>query len=83
VPVEEIDPIQAARDLAELVAALQRIDPTGAPLGRGVTLAERAEGSTWWFDRLGGRSASEDGVGAHRRHRAAVERAAGLAPRRH
>jgi aminoglycoside phosphotransferase (APT) family kinase protein len=54
VPVEEIDPIQAARDLAELVAALQRIDPTGAPPGRGITLAERAEGMTWWFDRFEG-----------------------------
>jgi aminoglycoside phosphotransferase (APT) family kinase protein len=54
VPVEEIDPIQAARDLAELVAALQRIDPNGAPLGRGITLAERAERMTWWFDRFEG-----------------------------
>lgn len=54
VPIEKIDPIQAASDLAELVAALQRIDPTGAPLGRGITLAERAEGMTWWFDRFEG-----------------------------
>ena len=30
-PVEEIDAIQAARDLAAFVAALQQVDPTGAP----------------------------------------------------
>ena len=40
-PVEEIDAVQAARDLAAFVAALQRIDPTGAPRGRGIPLAER------------------------------------------
>ena len=31
VPVEEIDTIQAARDLAALVGALQQVDPAGAP----------------------------------------------------
>src|SRR5580698_6157438 len=30
VPVEEIDSLQAARDLAKLVGALQRVTPTGA-----------------------------------------------------
>ena len=40
-PVEEIDAVQAARDLAAFVAALQRIDPTAAPRGRGIPLAER------------------------------------------
>lgn len=55
VPVDEIDVIQAARDLAALVGALQRIDPTGvAPPGRGIPLAERAEQMTWWFDRFEG-----------------------------
>jgi aminoglycoside phosphotransferase (APT) family kinase protein len=54
VPVEAIDTIQAARDLAELVRALQEIDPTGAPPGRGIPLAERAEEMTWWFDRFRG-----------------------------
>jgi aminoglycoside phosphotransferase (APT) family kinase protein len=54
VPVEEIDPIQAARDLAALVAALRRVDPVCAPPGRGVPLAERAEGMSWWFDRFEG-----------------------------
>ena len=39
-PVEEIDAVEAARDLAGLVAAVQQIDPTGAPPGR-VPLAER------------------------------------------
>jgi aminoglycoside phosphotransferase (APT) family kinase protein len=54
VPIEEIDAIQAARDLAALVAALQRVGPTGAPPGRGIPLAERAEQMTWWFDRFKG-----------------------------
>ena len=36
VPVEEIDAIQAARDLAGLVQALQKIEPSGGPPpGRG------------------------------------------------
>lgn len=38
VPVADLDAVQAARDLAELVRALQRIDPAGAPPGRGVPL---------------------------------------------
>jgi aminoglycoside phosphotransferase (APT) family kinase protein len=53
-PVDEVDTIQAARDLAALVGALQRIDPAGAPPGRGIPLAERAEQMTWWFDRFEG-----------------------------
>ncbi|MBX3051222.1 MAG: aminoglycoside phosphotransferase family protein [Caldilineaceae bacterium] len=40
-PERVADPRQAALDLAEFVAAIQRIDPTGAPAGRGVPLAER------------------------------------------
>jgi aminoglycoside phosphotransferase (APT) family kinase protein len=36
VPLEELDAIQAARDLAALIEAMQRIDPAGAPLGRGI-----------------------------------------------
>jgi aminoglycoside phosphotransferase (APT) family kinase protein len=54
VPVEEIDAIAAARDLAALVGALQQVPPEGAPPGRGIPLAERAEQMTWWFDRFGG-----------------------------
>jgi aminoglycoside phosphotransferase (APT) family kinase protein len=49
VPVEEIDAVEAARDLAAFVAALQRIDPAGAPPGRGVPLAARAEEMRDWF----------------------------------
>jgi aminoglycoside phosphotransferase (APT) family kinase protein len=41
VPVEEIDAVRAARDLAALVGALQAVDPAGAPPGRGVPLASR------------------------------------------
>ena len=41
VPVEEIDAVKAARDLAAFVAALQRVDPAGAPQGRGIPLSER------------------------------------------
>jgi aminoglycoside phosphotransferase (APT) family kinase protein len=40
VPVESIDAIQAARDIAALVAALQGVDPAGAPAGRGIPLAQ-------------------------------------------
>jgi aminoglycoside phosphotransferase (APT) family kinase protein len=54
VPVEEIDAVQAARDLAAFVAALQRVDPAHAPLGRGVPLAERAKGMVYWFTRFPG-----------------------------
>jgi aminoglycoside phosphotransferase (APT) family kinase protein len=35
------DPRQAAIELARFIAALRRIDPTGAPPGRGVSLAMR------------------------------------------
>jgi len=40
VGMDAIDAVQAAGDLAGLVAALQRIDPSGAPPGRGVTLGD-------------------------------------------
>ena len=41
VPVAEIDAVQAARDLAAFVGALQHLDPAFAPSGRGIPLAER------------------------------------------
>lgn len=53
-PVEEIDAVQAARDLAALVQALQRIDPTGAPRGRGIPLAERDVEIRGWLERFDG-----------------------------
>jgi aminoglycoside phosphotransferase (APT) family kinase protein len=54
-PVEEIDTIQAARDLAKLVRSLQRIDPTGAPPpGRGVALSQRDSAFRYWLDRFEG-----------------------------
>src|SRR5262249_17307088 len=46
--------IQAARDLAMLVGSLQRIDPTGAPRGRGIPLAERDAEFRPWLGRFGG-----------------------------
>jgi aminoglycoside phosphotransferase (APT) family kinase protein len=50
VAIEQIDAIQAARDLAALVGALQELSPTDAPIGRGIPLAQRdgssASGST-------------------------------------
>jgi aminoglycoside phosphotransferase (APT) family kinase protein len=52
VPVEELDAVQAARDLAEFVAALQQVDPAGAPPGRGIPLAVRDEGMRYWFERF-------------------------------
>ena len=43
VPLAEIDAMQAARDLAAFVASLQKVDPSGAPQGRGIPLADRNE----------------------------------------
>lgn len=54
VPVDEIDTIQAARDLAALVAALRRVSPQGAPPGRGIPLAERDEETRYWLARFDG-----------------------------
>jgi aminoglycoside phosphotransferase (APT) family kinase protein len=53
-PVEEIDAIEAARDLAAFVAALQQVDPASAPPGRGIPLAERDEEIRYWLARFGG-----------------------------
>jgi aminoglycoside phosphotransferase (APT) family kinase protein len=54
VPVDEIDAIQAARDLAALIGAMQQIDPVGAPPGRGIPLAERDEEIRYWLTRFDG-----------------------------
>jgi aminoglycoside phosphotransferase (APT) family kinase protein len=54
VPVEQIDEIQAARDLAALVEALQKVDPAGAPRGRGIPLAERDKDTRYWLARFAG-----------------------------
>ncbi len=54
VPVEEIDPVQVARDLAAFVGALQQVNPAGAPPGRGVPLAGRDEGTRYWLSRFDG-----------------------------
>jgi aminoglycoside phosphotransferase (APT) family kinase protein len=54
VPVEEIDAIQGARDLAALVGALQQASPAGAPAGRGIPLAERAADFRHWLSRFDG-----------------------------
>jgi aminoglycoside phosphotransferase (APT) family kinase protein len=57
VPVEDIDAIQAARDLATLIAALQTLDPAGAPQGRGIPLAERDKEIRHWLARFEGEPA--------------------------
>src|SRR5262245_16806266 len=60
VPVDEIDAIQAARDLAAFVQALQQLDPAGAPPGRGIPLAQRDEEFRYWLARFDGdRSVAE------------------------
>jgi aminoglycoside phosphotransferase (APT) family kinase protein len=59
VPVEEIDAVQAARDLAALVSELQRVDPADAPRGRGIPLAERNREIKYWFARFGGNPRAE------------------------
>ncbi len=54
VAVESIDEIEAARDLAAFVSALQRIDPRGAPTGRGIPLVERDKSMGGWLARFDG-----------------------------
>lgn len=54
VPVEEIDPIHAAFDLATFVAALQQLDPASAPPGRGIPLAERDKDFRYYLARFDG-----------------------------
>src|SRR5204863_5558193 len=59
VPVEEIDALQAALDLAAIVRTLQQIDPAGAPDGRGNPLAERdAEMQAWLAEHDGDAAAA-------------------------
>ena len=53
-PMGEIDAIRAARDLAAFVAALQQVDPAGAPRGRGIPLAERDVEIRRWLARFDG-----------------------------
>ena len=53
-PVEAIDAVQAARDLAAFVAALQGADAEGAPPGRGVPLDDRDDGFRHWLARFPG-----------------------------
>jgi aminoglycoside phosphotransferase (APT) family kinase protein len=54
VPVEEVDAISAAYDLAAFVAALQRVDRVSAPPGRGIPLAMRDEEARYWLARFDG-----------------------------
>jgi aminoglycoside phosphotransferase (APT) family kinase protein len=53
-PMEEIDAVEAARDLAAFVGALQQVDPAGAPPGRGIPLAERDKEIRYWLARFDG-----------------------------
>ncbi|WP_338153146.1 aminoglycoside phosphotransferase family protein [Bacillus thuringiensis] len=57
VPIEALDEMQAARDLAEFVLALQQVDPTGGPLGRGIPLAQRDKDFRYWLARFNGNPA--------------------------
>jgi aminoglycoside phosphotransferase (APT) family kinase protein len=56
-PLEAIDAIRAARDLAAFVAALQRVSPAGGPPGRGIPLAERDKDIRYWLSRFDGDAA--------------------------
>lgn len=53
-PIEAINPIQAARDLASFVAALQKVDPSGAPAGRGIALEQRDPEIRSWLEKFDG-----------------------------
>ena len=57
VPVEEIDPIQAACDLAAVVRSLQQVSPAGGPPGRGIPLADRDREIRYWLERFHGDAA--------------------------
>ena len=59
VSVGSIDAVRAARDLAALVGALWRVDPAGAPRGRGITLQERDREFRHWLPRFRGDLAVE------------------------
>ena len=59
-PVGAIDAIQAARDLAALVGDLQQVDPTGAPRGRGVALADRDSAVRRWLEQFEGDPCATD-----------------------
>ena len=54
VPVDETDTIQAANDLARVIKAMQQVDPTGAPTGRGRPLAALDKAFRYWLDRFDG-----------------------------
>lgn len=81
VPVDEIDAVQAARDLAALVGTMQRLDPAGAPAGRGIPLAGREPGGPLLARAVRGRPRRHRRVGACSCS-ATVGRPAGLASRR-
>jgi aminoglycoside phosphotransferase (APT) family kinase protein len=49
-----VDPGSLAIELAAFISALQRIDPTGAPAGRGVPLEERDAATRAAIDKLDG-----------------------------
>jgi aminoglycoside phosphotransferase (APT) family kinase protein len=54
VPIEEIDAIQAAQDLAAFIASLQQFNSSGGPQGRGIPLAERDEEFRYWLAQFDG-----------------------------
>jgi aminoglycoside phosphotransferase (APT) family kinase protein len=57
VAIDDIDQSQAARDLALFIKALQRVDPTNAPRGRGIPLADRDKEFRHWLARFRGEPA--------------------------
>jgi aminoglycoside phosphotransferase (APT) family kinase protein len=54
VPLEQIDTVRAAHDLATLIGVLRQVSPAGAPRGRGIPLAERDEEFRYWLSRFDG-----------------------------
>ncbi len=54
VPIEAIDGLLAARDLAAFVAAMQQVDSSGGPPGRGIPLAQRDKDFRYWLARFDG-----------------------------
>jgi aminoglycoside phosphotransferase (APT) family kinase protein len=54
VPIDSIDAVDAVENLGGLIGALWRFERAGAPLGRGVPLAERDDRFRYWLKRHDG-----------------------------
>jgi aminoglycoside phosphotransferase (APT) family kinase protein len=61
-PIDSIDAVDAVEHLGSFIGALWRFDRAGAPLGRGVPLAERDDRFRYWLKRYDGDAAAARAV---------------------